>query len=162
MITVLLEDDLYLQKKNMSAYYILLKAHGGFRWIILLLIVVVTVKSLIGLFGNGKYSKLDNILAASFVGFMLLQLLLGLILYFISPLAREARAVGFGNMMADSELRFWGLEHLLVMFLSIAAAQAGRTISKKAEDDSVKFRFQSIFFGLSLLLMLIGLPWDRM
>jgi len=65
-------------------------------------------------------------------------------------------------MMADSELRFWGLEHLLVMFLSIAAAQAGRTISKKAEDDSVKFRFQSIFFGLSLLLMLIGLPWDRM
>lgn len=146
----------------MNAYFILLKAHGGFRWLVLLLVVVVTVKSLIGLFGNGRYQKLDNILAASFVGTMHLQLLLGLILYFISPLATEARAVGFGNMMADPILRFWGMEHLVVMILAIAAAQAGRTISKKAEDDSVKFRFQAIFFGVSLLLMLFGIPWERM
>lgn len=146
----------------MSAYFILLKAHGGFRWLILLLIVVVIIKSLIGLFGNGQYKKLDNFLAASFVGFMHLQLLIGLILYFISPIAKEARSVGFGNMMADGELRFWGMEHLVIMILSIAAAQAGRTISKKAEDDSVKFRFQAIFFGISLLLMLFGIPWERM
>ncbi len=147
----------------MSAYSIFLHAHSGFRWLVLLLVVVVTIKSLIGLFGGGKYGKLDNILAASYVGTMHLQLLIGLILYFfLSPIASEARRVGFGAMMSDGELRFWGMEHLLVMVLAVVAAQIGRSISKKAEDASVKFRFQSIFFGVSLLLILFGIPWDRL
>lgn len=146
----------------MNIYTITLHSHSGLRWIALLLAVAVVVKSLIGLFGGGKYQKLDNILAASYVGTMHLQLLLGLVLYFfLSPIAIEARSAGFGVMMSDSELRFWGMEHFLVMVLAVAAAQIGRSISKKAEDASVKFRFQSIYMGISLLLMLLGIPWER-
>lgn len=147
----------------MNAYSIVFHSHSGIRWIVLLLAVVLSIKSLVGLYGGGKYSKLDNILAASFVGFMHLQLLLGLALYFgLSPIATEARRAGFSNMMADQELRFWGMEHILVMILAVAAAQIGRSIAKKAEDASVKYRFQSIFFGVALLLMLFGIPWSRL
>jgi hypothetical protein len=146
----------------MNAYTITLHSHSGLRWIALLLAVAVVVKSLIGLFGGGKYQKLDNILAASYVGTMHLQLLLGLVLYFfLSPIAAEARSAGFGVMMSESELRFWGMEHFVVMVLAVVAAQIGRSISKKAEDASVKFRFQSIYMGISLLLMLLGIPWER-
>jgi len=146
----------------MSAYYIILQAHSGFRWLVLLLLVLVIIKSLIGLFGSKSYAKLDNILAASFVGLMHLQLLLGLVLYFfLSPLTAEAFK-NFGAAMKDGELRFWAVEHLILMLLAVVAAQVGRTISKKSEDSSVKFRFQAIFFGLSLLLMLFAIPWDRM
>ena len=144
----------------MSAYYIFLQAHSGIRWLTLLLAFAVVIKSLIGLFGSKEYLKPDNILAASFVGFMHLQLIFGLILYFISPIVKNAR-MDFGAAMGDSELRFWAVEHLVIMILAIAAAQLGRTISKKSENSGVKFKFQSIFFGVSLLLILLGIPWDR-
>ncbi len=145
----------------MNTYTIFLHAHSGLRWLILISAAIVVFKSLIGLISKGKYAKLDNILAASFVGFMHLQILIGIVLYFISPIATQARSAGMGNMMADSTLRFWGMEHLVVMVLAAVAAQVGRSISKKSQVDSLKFKFQTIFFGVSLLLILFGIPWER-
>ena len=144
----------------MSIYNILLQAHSGTRWLALILAIVVTIKSLSGFFKGKEYQKLDNILAVSFVGFMHLQLLFGLILYFISPLVKEAR-MDFGAAMGDSELRFWSVEHLTIMVLAITAAQIGRIVSKKSETNKIKFRQQSIYFGISCLLILLGIPWDR-
>lgn len=145
----------------MSAYQIFLHTHSGLRWLVLALAVVVIIKSLMGLFGKPAYRKIDNILAASFVGTMHLQLLIGLILYvFLSPWTAQAFQ-DFGGAMRDAMLRFWAVEHILVMILAVAAAQIGRSISKKAQDDRVKHRFQAIFFSVALLLMLFGIPWDR-
>lgn len=142
-------------------YQIFLHAHSGFRWLALLLAVIVAIKSLIGLFGNGKYGKLDNILAAALVGTMHLQLLLGIVLYAgLSPITQQAFQ-DFGAAMKDPNLRFWAVEHLTIMLLAVAGAQVGRTLSKKATDDAVKFRHQAIFFTVSLILMLIGIPWSR-
>ena len=145
----------------MSAYNIVLHAHSGFRWLVLLLVIFVVIKSLAGFFGRKPYAKLDNILSASFTGLMHLQLLLGLILYFfLSPLT-QAAFEDFGSAMRTSELRFWAVEHLVLMLLAVIAAQVGRSISKKSTDSKVKFRFQAIFYGISLLLMLLGIPWNR-
>lgn len=146
----------------MNTYTLLLHTHSGLRWIILILAVIVVIKSLMGLFGKGTFSKFDNILAASYVGFMHLQILIGLILYFVSPIATEARSVGMSSMMSDSTLRFWGMEHLVIMILAAVAAQVGRSTSKKAQNTIIKFRFQTIFFGVSLLLILFGIPWERL
>lgn len=135
-------------------YSFLLHFHSGLRWLILLAAILVVLKSVIGLFGGSKYGKLDNILAASYVGMMHLQLLTGLILYFfLSPFVTY--------QMSDPISRFWSVEHLALMLFAVIAAQAGRTISKKSGDAQVKFRFQSIFMGISLVLMLLGIPWNR-
>jgi hypothetical protein len=145
----------------MNAYNITLHAHSGFRWLVLLLAIVLIIKSLIGLFGSGKYGKLDNILSASFVGFMHLQLLIGLILYFfLSPITTSAFD-DFGAAMGNAGVRYWAVEHITVMILAIAAAQIGRSVSKKAQKDSIKFRQQAIFYTISLALMLTRIPWDR-
>lgn len=139
----------------------LLYTHSWLRWIVLLLIIVVVFKSLGGLFGGGTYKKLDNILAASFVGTMHLQLLIGLILYFAtSALVAEAHS-NMGAAMKEPDLRFWAVEHITLMVLAVIFAQVGRSISKKSEDDVVKFRFQSIFFGASFLMVLLGIPWTE-
>ena len=130
-------------------YNFLLHAHSGLRYLILLAAVLVIIKSLIGLFGNTPYSKFDKIIAPAYVGLMHLQLLLGLILYFISPMVTYN--------MGDKVSRYWSVEHITLMILAVAAAQVGRSISKKAEDAQVKFRFQTIFFGISILLILVGL-----
>ena len=136
-------------------YTFLLHAHSGLRWLILVAVVIAVLKSLVGLFGGTEYSKFDKIVAVAFVGMMHLQLLIGLILYFIySP--------HITYNMSDPVSRFWSVEHLALMLFAVAAAQVGRSISKKTNDAQVKFRFQSIFFGMSLVLMLLGIPWDRL
>lgn len=135
-------------------YTFLLHAHSGLRWLILVAVIIAVLKSLIGLFAGTEYSKFDKIVAVAFVGMMHLQLLIGLVLYFIySPFITYN--------MSDQVSRFWSVEHLALMLFAVAAAQVGRSISKKTQDAQVKFRFQSIFFGMSLILMLLGIPWDR-
>lgn len=130
-------------------YSFLLQAHSGLRYLILLAAVIVVIKSLVGWFGNTSYSKFDKILAPAYVGLMHLQLLLGLILYFISPFVTYN--------MGDKVSRYWSVEHITIMVLAVVAAQVGRSISKKADDAQVKFRFQFIFFGISILLIFVGL-----
>ncbi len=142
-------------------YDFLLVVHSWLRWIILLLAVVLVVKSVIGLFSGAEYKKSDNGMAAGFVGTMHLQFLLGLILYiFLSPITQSAFQ-DFGAAMKDAAVRYWAVEHITVMILAVAAAQIGRSISKKATDAVVKYRYQAIFFGISLFLMLTRIPWDR-
>ncbi len=142
-------------------YEFFLIIHSWLRWIILILAVVLVIKSLLGLFGGGEYKKMDNGLAAGFVGSMHLQFLLGLILYiFLSPITQSAFQ-NFGGAMKEAGLRYWAVEHIVVMILAITAAQIGRSISKKSQDSLVKFRFQAIFFGISLFLMLTRIPFGE-
>jgi len=143
-------------------YNIFLDIHSWLRWIILLSSIVVILKSLVGLFGSMEYKKLDNILAASFVGFMHLQLLIGLVLYvFLSPITTSAFQ-SMSEAMSNPDIRYWVVEHITVMILAVIAAQVGRSISKKSDDSVVKFRFQSIFFGIAFFLMMTRIPWDRL
>lgn len=146
----------------MDLYSIFLHAHSGIRWLTLLLVAIILIKSLMGLFGNASYGKTDNILAASFVGTMDLQFLIGLILYFfLSPITQTAIA-DFGAAMKNPGLRFFAVEHLTMMIAAIAIAHIGRSKAKKSYEAKKKFKFQVIFFGIALALMLIGIPWDRL
>ena len=139
-------------------YDFMLQFHSGLRWLVLLAAVLVVIKSLIGLLSSGSYGKLDKILAISFGMFMRVQFLIGVVLYFfLSPITTK-----FSFNMSDPTERFWSVEHILLMFFAIGAAEIGGSISKKADDAQVKFKFQSIFFGISLVLMLMGIPWGRM
>ena len=135
-------------------YNLLLQSHSGLRWLILVIAVIAVLKSLVGLFAGTNYSRFDKIVAVAYVGMMHLQLLIGLVLYFFySPFVTYN--------MKDPVHRFWSVEHLVLMLFAVILAQIGRSISKKTRDAHVKFRFQSIFFGMSLILMLLGIPWDR-
>ncbi len=138
-------------------YTFFLHFHSGLRWLILLAAVIVVLKSLVGLFAGGQYSKFDKITATSFTMLMRVQFVIGIVLYFfLSPFTTR-----FTFNMSDATERFWSVEHLLLMIFAIGAAEMGSKISKKSDDAVVKFKFQAILFGISLLLMLIGIPWNR-
>ncbi|WP_258103532.1 hypothetical protein [Marinoscillum sp. MHG1-6] len=136
-----------------------LHTHSGLRWIVLLLMVVVIIKSFIGWFGNKNFTKLDNILSSATVGLLDLQFLIGLVLYFISPIVQSA--LDSGNMMSDDNLRFWGVEHVVTMVIAIALAHIGRAKAKKASDSTGKFKFLAIFLSIALLAVVFAIPWER-
>ncbi len=142
-------------------YDIFLSLHSWLRWIVLILALVSVIKSIAGLYNGNAFNKTDNILSVSFVGSMHAQLVIGLILYFfLSPITTQAFN-DFSMAMKNSAIRYWAVEHITVMIIAVLLAQIGRSKSKKSGDDKVKFRFQSIFYGLALFLMLTRIPFNE-
>jgi spore maturation protein SpmA len=63
--------------------------------------------------------------------------------------------------MQSSELRFFVLEHLLMMVLAVIFAHVGVAAAKRVEDSVLKHRRSAIWFSLSLIALLVGMPWFR-
>ena len=142
----------------MNIYAILLQTHSLNRWLVAGLLLFVTLKSLAGWLGGGRYGKLDNALGGSLVGFTHLQLLVGLILYFISPNVKAALS-NMGAAMKDANLRFVAVEHLTMMLLAVLFIQMGRTMSKRVSGDTAKFKRLAITGILAIVLLALGVKW---
>ena len=139
-----------------------LHLHDILRWLLLVSLVVTLAKYLAGWFGNKPWKKVDNILGIVFTSLMDLQLLTGLILYFfLSPITKIAFS-DFGAAMKNADLRFYAVEHLLMMLIAVVLVHIGRAKSKKAKTDIAQFRIASIFFLIALVVMVAAIPWNRL
>lgn len=139
-----------------------LHLHDVLRWLLLVSLAVTLVKYLAGWFGNQPWKKTDNILGIVFTSLMDLQLLTGLVLYFfLSPITKLALS-DFGGAMKNADLRFYAVEHFAMMLIAVVLVHIGRAKSKKAKTDQGKFKIASIFFLISLVLMVLAIPWDRL
>lgn len=141
-------------------YQIVLFIHSWIRWFILLLSIIVIIKSFIGWQKKLVYKKSDNLLSVILVSFYDVQLLLGLLLYFVLSPITSAVLMDFGNAMHNPVLRFWGVEHIFVMILAIVVAHLGRSFAKKARDNKAKFRIQGVYFLLAFILVVSRIPWQ--
>ncbi|TAF11618.1 MAG: hypothetical protein EAZ75_01285 [Flavobacteriia bacterium] len=83
-----------------------------------------------------------------------IQLLIGLILYFVSPLGADQ----LGNMK-DAAMRLTSLEHPLINIIALALITIGWSKHKKEESNNGKFKKIAVFYTLGLLLILSRLPW---
>lgn len=140
----------------------LLHAHNLFRWLVLLAALTAIVLAYSGWFGKREWKKADNISGLLLVIFVDIQLLIGLVLYgFVSPITRAAFA-DFGAAMENATLRFYAVEHLVMMLVALILIHIGRSKSKKALIMNKKHRLAAIFYSIGLILILAGIPWDRM
>lgn len=139
-------------------YDILLRAHSGLRWIVLILLVATVVMSIHALFTNKEFSSGDKKVALFTLIFTHIQLVLGLILYFISPWVKAAMA-DMGAAMKDPQLRFWVVEHFTLMLIAIILITIGYSSSKRAKSNLKKYRRLGIFYAIGLVLILVAIPW---
>ena len=63
--------------------------------------------------------------------------------------------------MNVTTLRFYGIEHVFFMGLAPVIGHIGSAVRKKDIEDHVKFKRSAIFFTLAVVLILMGIPWDR-
>jgi len=141
-------------------YEFLLNTHNLTRWILLPLMVVVIVLGIAGMTGSRKYTKADKALGGAMLGLAHLQLLLGLILFFISPQV-QAALQDMGAAMKDSVLRKMVVEHPLIGIIAVVLIQLGRSFSKKALADQRKHKLVVIYSGIALVLILSRIPnWN--
>jgi len=142
-------------------YTALLHSHNGLRWLVLLAFLVSIVLACSGWFGKRNWKKSDKLSGLFLVIFMDLQFLIGIVLYaFISPITKAA-FVDFGAAMKNADLRFYAVEHILMMVIALILMHIGRAKSKKNVAPWKRHRSAAIFYSISLLLVLVSIPWDR-
>lgn len=136
----------------------LLHVHSLFRWILFILLIISIIRSYNGWLNKKPFTPQDKSRNLYTLIFAHLQLLTGLILYVISPLISSALD-NMAGAMKDNVLRFWAVEHISMMIISIAFITIGHVLTKKANNDSAKFKKTAIFFTVALVLILFAIPW---
>jgi len=140
-------------------YQILVHLHSVGRWIVLIFLLIAIVKSATA--GNRPYVKSDNTIGLLLTIFSDLMLLIGLILWFISPNwgYHSIEASGMGTVMKNSVLRFYAVEHNIAMIIAIALIHIGKAQGKKDLPNAKKHRRMFWFYLIALLIILISIPW---
>jgi len=139
-------------------YQTLLLLHSWLRWFVVLTGVLAVFRAYAGWSGNRPFTKADNGISAAFSGFMWLQVIVGLGLYFgVSPDSGLNGLKHYG--MKDPTARFFGVEHIAVMLLAAILAQVGRVALKRAPDGALRHKKAFVYFGIALLLVLLMIPW---
>jgi len=143
-------------------YSSVLLVHSWLRWAVLLLCLAALVRAVDGMRSRRGWDAGDERVSRLFVISVDLQMLLGLVLYFLlSPLSRAALG-DFRGAMRDPILRYWGVEHAFGMIVAIALIHAGRARARRTTDAALKHRRTAVFFMLALIAMLASIPWPGM
>src|SRR5262245_33225044 len=111
-----------------------LHIHSLLRYVLLILLVVTIAKTLMGWMGKKAYTGGDRKLTLFTMVSAHLQLVVGLVLYFISPTVKVGLA-DMGAAMKDPGLRFWSVEHIGMMLVAIVLITLGNSLSKKGKTD---------------------------
>jgi uncharacterized membrane protein len=136
-------------------YNVLLHTHSSLRYLVLLLLVVVTIKSLLGWLRKQTFSKMDDRLSLGLLIVTHLQFLAGLFLYFVSPFVQFS-----GTTMKDHTTRYWTVEHGFMMLIAIALITVARVTHKKLMTDEAKHKRLFILNTAALLIIVIAILYS--
>ena len=140
-------------------YDLLLFGHSWLRWLVLLTLLAAVARAIGGVSTRRPWTPVDDRAGVWATSALDLQMLLGLILYiFLSPVTQSA-FVDMAAAMRAAPIRFFAVEHPVGMIAAIALAHVGRARARKAAMSESKHKQALIFFGLSLLVMLLSIPW---
>ena len=128
----------------------LVSAHSGLRWIALLLLLLAIISA----FTAKNYEKKHRLVNLFSMITFHTQLVLGIILYFLSDKVQFTE-----GWMKQAMYRFYGMEHLTGMLLAIIAITIGHSKSKKGADAAAKFKAIKLWYVLALILVVAFIPW---
>ena len=135
-------------------YNALLHAHSGLRWIALLLLLIAIFNAARSQ-TSGQYLKKDKMINLFAMAMLHLQFVIGFALYFMNERLRVVYAEGW---MKETMFRFFGLEHIIGMFLAIMLVTLGRKKAEKLKNTRDKHRRIMISYTIGLILILLSIP----
>ncbi len=140
-------------------YAILQTVHSYWAFFVLIVLTAAAVNAWIGRSKNKTFAANDLRISLFGLIFSHLQLLIGLILYFVSPLFTQW-SNGVGEVMKDSQARLYLVEHPVTNILAIVLITMGWSMHKRQTESGKKFSRIGIFYSLGLLLLLSRIPWQ--
>lgn len=139
-------------------YSTLLVLHSLLRWFVLISLIYATYQAYKGWLSTMPYTPRDNKIRNITVIIVHLQLLVGLILYAFSPITRQL-FTNFGQAIEQTAIRFYGMEHSVMMILAVVFITIGSAKAKRHSNDIKKFKTIAIWFTIGLIIILVSIPW---
>lgn len=140
-------------------YLILLPLHSLIRWFVLLSLLFAIYRGFRGWLFNKTYAQVDDISRAAASIAAHIQLIIGLWLYFVSPIVSYFLH-NFKDAIHERQIRFFGMEHITMMGIAIILISIGSAKAKGKTTDQEKFKTIAIWFTVALLLILSSIPWS--
>jgi hypothetical protein len=139
-------------------YSTVLTLHSLGRWFVLTSLLFAIFRAYNGWLSKKSFSRFDNAVRHWTATIAHTQLVLGLWLYWISPVI-DYFLHNYKDAVHQREIRFFGMEHSLMMITAIIVITIGSAKAKRKQTDYEKFKTISIWFTVGLLIILANVPW---
>ncbi|MEZ0005141.1 hypothetical protein ABH942_000484 [Flavobacterium sp. 28YEA47A] len=139
-------------------YQTLTFLHSTLRWFVLISLIISLYKAYRGYSQKTAFTKTDNAIRHWTATIAHLQLMVGITLYFQSPIIKYFLK-NFSTAKENFDLLFFGLIHSTLMLIAVIVITIGSAMAKRKTVDNEKFKTILIWYGLALLLILIAIPW---
>ncbi len=135
--------------------------HSYLAYVALAVLFFAVANAIMGLVGNKMFTMGKDLRLSLFALILChIQLLVGLILYFVSANGFSAiREFGMGGL--TSAARLLAVEHPFVNILALVLITVGWSRHKKFMEGKKKFKSIALFYGLGLILILSRIPWGQ-
>ena len=134
--------------------------HSYWAYLVLAVLIYTVINAVIGWVQKKEFTHKDFRLGLFTLIATHLQLVIGLVWYFMSPWF-EALTTNGGEVMKESSARLLAVEHPLMMVIAIVLITIGWSKHKKQVKSVSKFKTFTIFYGLALVVVLSRIPWSN-
>lgn len=143
-------------------YNILKHSHSGLRWLLIFSFVIAFYFLIRAAFGKkntgaARISSLVTLILSH------IQLIIGLALYFMSPYLKAILNVPgevfMSTLMKTTTLRFFLVEHMLLMIIAIVLVTIGYSKAKKDTHVYAGARKMFFYYLIAFILMMVSIPW---
>jgi hypothetical protein len=138
----------------------LLGLHSLLRWAMIIFLIINIVR--VNVEADQHFDKVDKAWSLRLLVTTHVNLLVALYLYFFGPNGLQVISTEkytAKDVMEQPNLRFWLIEHPIMMLISITIITISHTYSKKDIEPKKKHRIMSILYIIALLIILAAVPW---
>ena len=133
--------------------------HSYWAYLVLFILILATLNALVKFFGKKEFHAKDFRISLFTLIVSHIQLLIGLILYFVSPRFELWGELG-SKVMSNSIVRLYLVEHPLINIIAVTLITIGYSKHKKKLTSTAKFKTITIFYLIALVLFLSRIPWN--
>ncbi len=130
--------------------------HAWIRWILLALLGFALYRSTRF---RTVWEDRDTQIVHGIATLVTLQLILGLLLYAFFSIPVSQALANPGLAMRTTSLRFWFLEHPVLMLITVALAHLQRMKVQRQEQVKQKRKTVLLWSGIMIILILAGSPF---
>ncbi len=154
---------IYQLLKNKKIMYTSIQfVHSYWAYLTLFTVLIAVINAIAGWFGKKEFQPKDFRISLFALIFTHIQVVIGLILLFLSPKGISAITdIGMGAVMKDTNLRLFIVEHPLILIISVILITIGYSKQKKKLMSAKKFKTIAIYYTLALMIALSRIPWSQ-
>lgn len=134
--------------------YYITHIHSVNRWLVLTFLILSILIAFIKWKKELGFTQLDKIIGMITISVVHTQLMLGLYLYVVSPKVQYVK-----EMMGNDVLRFYTIEHIFGMLVSITLISIGYSKAKREKDHTLKFKAIFKWYITGIFIILVTIPW---